>query len=127
MDASIRVSDAEARVMEVLWVRSPQSAAEVIDALTERTGWNHRTIRTLLRRLADKGAVSIVPKGRTFLYTPVLTRERYMRSESRSFVARVFGGNPLSAMAHFVEDERLSPAELERLRKLVEEKREGLS
>ena len=126
MDASIRVTDAEARVMKVLWARSPQSAAEVIDALTEETGWNHRTIRTLLRRLTDKGAVSIAPKGRAYSYTPVLTRERHIRSESRNFLARVFGGSPLSAMAHFVEDECLSSEELERLRKLVEQKREDL-
>ena len=127
MNAPIRVSEAEAKVMEVLWERSPRSSAEVIEALTEHTGWNHRTIRTLLRRLADKGAVSTSPKGRAYLHTPVLTREQYVRCESRGFLARVFGGNPLSAMAHFVEDECLSPEELERLRQLVEEKREDLS
>jgi BlaI family penicillinase repressor len=113
--------------MEVLWDRSPQSAAEVIEALTAETGWNHRTIRTLLRRLVDKGAVSYSEDGRAYLYAAVLTREQYVRSESRSFLSRVFGGNPLSALTHFVEDEDLSPEELERLKNLVEEKREDLS
>ena len=127
MDTQVRISDAEARVMEVLWNRSPRSAAEVIEALTVETGWNHRTIRTLLRRLMDKGAVSYVEDGRAYLYAAILTREEYVRSESRSFLARVFGGNPLSALAHFVEDEDLSPAELARLQSLVEEKREDLS
>lgn len=112
--------------MEVLWDRSPRSAAEVIKALTVETGWNHRTIRTLLRRLMDKKAVSYVEDGRAYLYAAVLTREEYVRSESRSFLARVFGGNPLSALAHFVEDEQLSSEELERLQDLVDEKREEL-
>jgi BlaI family penicillinase repressor len=126
MSMDARISDAEARVMEVLWDRSPQAAAEVIEALTGETGWNHRTIRTLLRRLMDKGAVSYVEDGRAYLYAPILPREEYVRSESRSFLARVFGGNPLSAMAHFVEDEHLTPEELKRLQSLVEEKREEL-
>lgn len=127
MDERTRISDAEARVMEVLWDRSPQSAAEVIDALAAQTGWNHRTIRTLLRRLVDKGAVSYAEDGRAYLYAAVLTREEYVRSESRSFLSRVFGGNPLSALAYFVEDENLSPEQLERLQSLVEEKREDPS
>lgn len=125
MDA--RISDAEAKVMEVLWADSPRPAAEVIEALAAETGWNHRTIRTLLRRLVDKGAVSYSEDGRAYLYAAVLTREEYVRSESRSFLARVFGGNPLSALAYFVEDEHLSAAELERLQGLVDEKREDLS
>ena len=124
MDA--RISEAESKVMEVLWERSPRSAAEVIEALAAETGWNHRTIRTLLRRLVDKEVVSYAEEGRAYLYAPILTREEYVRSESRSFLARVFGGNPLSAMAHFVEDEHLTPEELKRLQSLVEEKREEL-
>lgn len=127
MDERTRISDAEARVMEVLWDRSPQSAAEVIEALAAQTGWNHRTTRTLLRRLVDKGAVSYSEHGRAYLYAAVLTREEYVRSESRSFLSRVFGGNPLSALAYFVEDENLSPEQLERLQSLVEEKREDPS
>jgi len=102
-------------------------AAEVIEALTAETGWNHRTVRTLLRRLVDKGAVSYTEDGRAYLYAAVLSREAYVRSESRSFLDRVFGGNPLSALAHFVEDEDLSPEELARLQSMVDEKREELS
>jgi BlaI family transcriptional regulator, penicillinase repressor len=124
MAAPIQVSDAEAKVMAVLWTRAPQSASEVIDALTEDTGWNHRTIRTLLARLAAKGAVTTTPRGRAYLYSPVLTRDEYVRNESRGFLERVFRGNPLSAVAHFVEDESLSPGELARLRKLIDRKEE---
>ena len=124
MNAPIQVSEAEAKVMAVLWTRAPQSASEVIDALTEATGWNHRTIRTLLARLAVKGAVTTTPQGRAYLYSPVLTHEQYVRNESRGFLDRVFRGNPLSAVAHFVEDEALSPEELGRLRRLIDEKGE---
>ncbi len=58
------------------------------------------------------------------LYQPLLSHESYVRAESRSFLARVFAGNPLSAVAHFVEDESLSEEQLARLRALVEDREE---
>jgi len=120
----VRVSEAETKVMGVLWEGSPRSASGVITALAESTGWNHRTIRTLLRRLVEKGAVTVEAKGRAYLYRPALSRERFIRQESRSFLDRVFGGSPLAAVVHLVEEEPLSPQELARLRRLLAARRE---
>lgn len=120
----VRVSEAETRVMEVLWEGSPRSASGVIAALAASTGWNHRTIRTLLRRLVDKGAVTAETRGRAYLYRPALSRECFVRQESRSFLERVFGGSSLAAVVHLVEEEPLSPQELARLRRILTERRE---
>jgi predicted transcriptional regulator len=122
MAKALRISEAEARVMEVLWERSPLSASEVIEALAAASGWNHRTIRTLLSRLAAKGAVKVTAQGRAYLYRPALSRERFVREESRGFLERVFGGSPLAAVVHLVEEEPLSPEELVRLRRVLEAK-----
>ena len=120
MPVAPRISEAETKVMEVLWARAPLSAGAVIKALAVSTGWNHRTIRTLLGRLVAKGAVKATAQGRAYLYRPALSRNRFVREESRSFLERVFGGSPLAAVVHLVEEESLSPEELERLRGILE-------
>jgi BlaI family penicillinase repressor len=125
MRDAVRISEAESKVMEVLWGRSPLSASAVIEALAAGTGWNHRTIRTLLSRLVAKGAVGATAQGRAYLYRPALTRDRFVREESRSFLERVFGGSPLAAVVHLVEEESLSPEELKHLRAILEGKEKG--
>jgi BlaI family penicillinase repressor len=125
MAAAGRISEAETRVMQVLWAHSPLSASAVIEALAASTSWNHRTVRTLLSRLVEKGAVKATAHGRAYLYRPALSRERFVKEESRSFLTRVFGGSPLAAVVHLVEGEGLSAEELARLKALLEEKEGG--
>ena len=73
------ISDAEAMVMEVLWGASPRSAEEVIAALADSTGWAEPTIKTLLNRLLNKGAISAEKDGRRYLYSPILRREVWVQ------------------------------------------------
>ncbi|MCB2083974.1 MAG: BlaI/MecI/CopY family transcriptional regulator, partial [Sphingomonadaceae bacterium] len=63
-----RISEAEHAVMEVLWDRSPLTAAEVCDAVCEQRDWSMPTVKTLLSRLVAKNAVATEPDGRRFLY-----------------------------------------------------------
>ena len=65
-----RISEAEHAVMEALWHRSPQSAAEVCENVSDARGWSMPTVKTLLARLVAKNAVATQPDGRRFLYTP---------------------------------------------------------
>jgi predicted transcriptional regulator len=116
----IAISDAESRVMEVLWQRAPQSSEDIVAALLEPTGWHDKTIRTLLNRLLRKGAVSAQKDGRRFLYSPVLEREAWQRQESRSLLDRVFGGRVAPLLTHFSQHETLSAKEAAELRKLLD-------
>ena len=72
------ISDAETMVMEVLWGASPRSAEEVIAALADSTGWAEPTIKTLLNRLLNKGAIQAAKQGRRYLYSPVLSRDAWL-------------------------------------------------
>lgn len=115
-----RISEAEHAVMEALWTRSPQTAAEVCEAVCEERGWSMPTVKTLLSRLVAKGAVATEPDGRRFLYTPLLERADYVGGESRRLVDRLFGGRAAPLFAHLAEAEALSDddlAEIERLLK----------
>ena len=94
-----RISEAEHAVMEVLWDRSPISAAEVCEAICADRDWSIPTVKTLLSRLVQKEAVGTEPQGRKFLYRPLIARSEYVGVESRRLVNRLFGGRaaPCSA------------------------------
>jgi BlaI family penicillinase repressor len=117
-----RISDAEWQVMEVLWARSPLMAGEVVDALGSRNGWSPRTVKTMLGRLVKKKALRFVPEGKRYLYRPAISREDCIRTESRSFVSRVFGGEPGPMLVHFVNESKLKPEEIRELKRILARK-----
>lgn len=115
------VSDAEAVVMEVLWQRHPLGADEVIAALGSSTDWAEPTIKTLLNRLLNKGAIKASRDGRRYLYSPVLTREAWVAQQSEGLLERVFGGRVAPLVAHFSERGKLSDADIQDLKRLIGE------
>ena len=119
-DDPIAISDAESRVMEVLWRQSPQSAEEIVSTLQRDTAWHEKTIKTLLNRLLGKRAVSAQKDGRRYLYAPRLRREDWQQQESRSLLDRVFGGRVAPLLAHFSQHEKLSAKDIAELRKLID-------
>jgi BlaI family transcriptional regulator, penicillinase repressor len=119
---TVRISDSEWQVMAVVWEHSPVAAAEVVEKLSRQKGWHARTTRTLLDRLARKGALKINRGGKRYLYHPLLSLEECVRSESRSFVDRVFGGEPASLLLYLVKETKLSPKDIKELRKMLLEK-----
>jgi predicted transcriptional regulator len=114
------ISEAESRVMEVLWRKAPQSSEEIVASLQQDSDWHEKTIRTLLGRLLGKGAVSAEKDGRRYLYSPTLSRERWQSQESRSLLDRVFGGRLGPLLAHFSEHEKLGAKDIAELRKLLD-------
>lgn len=119
-DKPTAISEAESRVMEVLWQQSPQTSEEIVASLLEPTGWHEKTIKTLLNRLLGKGAISAQRDGRRYLYTPLLHREDWQQHESRSLLDRVFGGKVAPLLAHFSQHEKLSAKDVAELRKLID-------
>ena len=119
-DDPIAISDAESRVMEVLWRQSPQSAEEIVSTLQRDNAWHEKTIKTLLNRLLGKRAVSAQKDGRRYLYAPRLRREDWQQQESRSLLDRVFGGRVAPLLAHFSQHEKLSAKDIAELRKLID-------
>lgn len=120
---SYRISDAEWEIMSVLWQESPLPSSEVVERVAARKGWRSRTIRTLLNRLVEKGAVRFARDRRPRLYEAALIQEDCMTQESRSFLERVFGGEPASMVLHMVKHDQLTPADIEKLKTILARKR----
>ena len=114
-----RISDAEYAVMDVLWAHAPQDATMVADKLAASQGWTLATVKTLLSRLATKGAVETQADGRKFLYTPSIERQTYVSGESQRFVDRLFGGKLSPLVAHLAEREALSADDIAEIEALI--------
>ena len=121
----MQISEAESVVMDVLWARSPLGADEVVQALAGRQDWQDATIKTLLNRLLNKGAIRAEKDGRRYLYSPMVKREDWVLAESRGLLERLFDGRVAPLVAHFSAHRKLSKKDVAELRKLLEEIDDG--
>ena len=116
-----RISDAEWRVMEVLWDLGEATANQVVSALDGEAEWKPKTVHTMLRRLLDKGALEHHKQGREYVYRPGVEARECQLAESRSFLDKVFDGKVVPLVAAFVEREDLSREEIDELKKILED------
>lgn len=119
---AVAISDAESKVMEVLWQGgAAMPADDIVAALVSGQQWQEATIKSLLNRLLNKGAVSAQKDGRRYLYTAVLKREQWLTSESKGMLDRLFGGRIAPLVAHFGKHRKLSKADIAELKRLIGE------
>jgi len=120
-----RISDSEWRVMQVLWEHGPQTVNDVVNALSGEVNWKPRTIKTLISRLVKKGAVKVTEEGYRYRYSAAVDESACIRSETKSFIRRVYQGAMTPALARFLEDANLSDQEIEDLQKILDKKKGG--
>lgn len=113
---TVKISEAEWSIMKVLWDGCAQSdrgmtLGEIVYALSETSDWSNTTIRTLIIRLAEKGAVEIDKTTGVYKYTPTTSKEDCVKSEIESFVERVFDNSAYKLMASLVREGRLTDKE----------------
>lgn len=120
---SLNLTEAEQRLMEVLWEKGSATVAEVAEALPKKLDLAYNTVLTTLRILEEKGYVRHTkPKdGRRFLYTPVVSREQASHSALRHLLSRFFGNSAEALVLNLLEDEKLSEAERNRIRNLLKD------
>jgi predicted transcriptional regulator len=118
---SSHLTEAELRLMDVLWAKGSATVADVADALPKRLGLAYNTVLTTMRILEDKGYLRHTKsaEGRAFLYRPVVTRESASRSAVQHLLGRFFRNSPGALVLNLLEDEDLSEDELKRIRELL--------
>ena len=117
-----KISEAEWTVMEVVWRRHPVTALQVVQQLTHHKQWQDQTIRTMLRRLIRKKALTYKAEGNVYYYAPAVSRDQCVRGESQSFLRRVFGGAAAPLLVQLMHETRLSPAEIAELKRILRTK-----
>lgn len=119
-DSIRRLPDAELEVMQALWeCESPVARTDIEAILFKSHPMALTTLLTLLTRLSEKAFITIEKSGRRSYYTPTVTREEYLASQSNNFFRKVCGGN-LSVFANALCDSGLSKEEIAQLRELLE-------
>lgn len=116
-----RLSDAEWKVMEVLWEKAPRTMMEITNTLKEKTGWTKYTVMSFLKRMEEKGAVHFEEGGRARLYFPDWKREDAAIQETEDFLKKVFHGSAGMMIHAMVKQKALSEQEIEELYQILEE------
>jgi predicted transcriptional regulator len=118
---TIQISAAESQVMEALWRKSPLTPEEIIAATAKPNDWGPGTVRTLITRLLRKGALAGARQNGGYFYRPLISRADYLQSESQMLLDRLFGGQVAPLVAHFVTQQKLTAADIRKLKKLIAE------
>lgn len=115
------LTEAELRLMKVLWERGPSTVSEVLESLPDRVSLAYSTVRTTLRILEEKGYVRHSTRGRAFVYHTLVDRGEARRSATQYIISRFFNNSPELLVLNVLENEDIEEADLERLRQLVDE------
>ncbi|MEA4862602.1 MAG: BlaI/MecI/CopY family transcriptional regulator [Victivallaceae bacterium] len=118
----IQISDAEMEIMKTLWVNSPLTSPELVEAARANNDWETSTIVTLLNRLVKKGAVAQEGARRSYRYRPLIEPGEYVKSEFGALTGRVFGASKPGMLAFFLENEDLSADEIAQIRQILDSK-----
>ena len=117
-----RLGDAELEIMQILWrENAPLSAGQIHTALQGQRSWALSTLMTVLARLADKGFVECIRTEKPNRYAALVPKTDYQASESRSFLARLYGNSVQSMMATLYDSRMLDGQDVRDLRAFLDE------
>ena len=118
---SATLTEAELRLMDVLWQRGSGTVQQVLEALPPKPALAYNSILTTIRMLEKKGYVEHVKEGRAHVYVPRLERKDATQSEIRHLVRRFFRNSQEQLVLNILEDRGIEPEELNRLRQMLED------
>lgn len=118
---SATLTEAELRLMDVLWQKGRATVQEVLNALPRKQPLAYNSVLTTIRILEKKGYVGHEKDGRAHVYIPVVERQDATRSEVRHLISRFFKDSHELLVMNILQDESINAEELKRLRKMVEE------
>ena len=116
-----RVTEAEWKILELLWKHEPRSMSEITKELEESTGWTRHTVITLLKRMQEKGTVRCDDSGPVRMYTACVGENEARQEETRKLVDRVFGGNATLLINNLVQGGELTEEDLTEILRVLHE------
>jgi predicted transcriptional regulator len=124
---SATLTEAELKIMEVLWQRKSGTVQQVLDDLPQKPALAYNSVLTIIRILEKKGYVEHAKDGRAHIYAPVVEREDARRSEVRHLVSRFFKNSQEQLVLNILEERGLDRDEIERLKRMLESSDQGSS
>jgi BlaI family transcriptional regulator, penicillinase repressor len=114
------LTQAELRIMDVLWLKGSGTVQSILDSLSEKPALAYNSVLTTIRVLERKGYVKHSKDGRAHMYKPLVGREEASRSEIRHLVGRFFKNSHEQLVLNILEDRGMEAGELDRLREMLE-------
>ncbi len=123
---AIRIGSQQLKIMRVLWRDGDATAKHITEDLSKSEPVAHSTIQTLLRKLQAKGAVTHEGRERTFYFRALVSEDEIAQTATQDLIGKVFNGSLSGLVAHVLENEDVSAAELNELKRLIDEKSKEL-
>ena len=120
---TLTLTNAEHRIMEVVWAQGSATVADVVEALEDRDAYT--TILTLMRILKVKGYLSSRKEGRAFVFVPKVDRNTVARKAVHQLLSKFFAGSPSELVLAFLREEELTPEELEVIKQKIMDSEDG--
>ena len=120
----VNLSDAEWKIMNLLWGQAPRTMMQITNTLKAETGWTKHTVMSFLKRMEEKGALHYEEGEKAKLYDPDLEREEAVLQETEDFLDRVFQGKMGMMLNTMVQQRALSKEDMEELHKILEQAEE---
>jgi len=114
------LTEAELRVMNVLWERGSGTVQQVLDSIAQKPALAYNSVLTTIRILERKGYLKHIKDGRAHVYAPLVQQQDATRSEIRHLVSRFFKNSHEDLVLNILEDQGIEPDELSRLRKMLD-------
>ena len=114
------LTEAELRVMNVLWERGSGTVQQVLDSIAQKPVLAYNSVLTTIRILERKGYLKHIKDGRAHVYAPLVRHEDATRSEIRHLVSRFFKNSHEDLVLNILEDQGIEAEELSRLRKILD-------
>jgi len=123
---SVQITEAELKIMAVLWESAPMTITQMTHALKEVTGWDKHTVISLLKRMTAKGSVRMEDVRPAKLYYPLVSRGEAESRQTENFLGKVYDGDPVLMMSAMVNNGRLSKGEIDELMRMLAKAREEM-
>lgn len=118
----IRISDAELEVMNIIWERKETTSLEIIDDL-KNTKWNFNTIRTLIKRLQNKGAIEVSGRrGKTYTYRAVIDEKKYKKEMAKELIRKLYHNSIRDFLLNYCAESKITVEEVKKLIDYIDEK-----
>ncbi|MBR6365206.1 MAG: BlaI/MecI/CopY family transcriptional regulator [Lachnospiraceae bacterium] len=113
----MKLFDSEIKLMEIIWANEPVSAKQISLIADKEIGWNKNTTYTVIKKVIEKGYVKREEPG--FICTALIKKEEAQKSEAKGLLEKLFHGSKKALFSALLEDEKLSDAEIDELRELI--------
>ncbi len=121
----IQLTEAEAKIIELLWGESPLTMTQITHRLKDVTGWTKHTVINILKRMLQKGTIRMEDVKPAKLYYPLVEKTSVVEDKTQTFLEKVYDGNPVLLMSAMVDSGKLKEQEIDELLALLKKAKEA--